>query len=214
MLDPSLRIARRGAAYLRTKTKWLWAILFYAAERAIFVGLSFVVYALLARTYGAELFGKYAYAQSIVYLFAPFLALGAEQVLVRELVRRPGERGKILGSAFGMLGAATLLAILIPIGLVAFLRPGEADVLLVSAVLALSFLPNAFFVIEHLFKAEVRARQVAIARTAAMTLSAAVKIGVILNGAPIVYVAAAVALETCVLTAIYVAIYLRTEKTI
>ncbi|MEM6851266.1 MAG: flippase [Pseudomonadota bacterium] len=201
-----------GGAFLRARAKTVWAILFYAGERAIFIGLSFLVYALMARTYGAEIFGLYSYAQSIVYLFAPFLALGAEAVLVRELVRRPEERGAILGSAFGMLTLATLGAVLIPIGLIALLRPGDGAALMVGTALALSFVPNAFFVIEHLFKAEVRAKLIATARTIAMGTSAAAKLFLIWREAPIFYVAAAVALETCVLACAYGYFYLTRVK--
>jgi len=127
-------------------------------------------------------------------------------------VRRPEERACILGSAFGMLAGATAIAIAAPIAIVAVLRPGEREVLIVSAVLACSFAPNAFFVIEHLFKSEVKARQVATARTCAMAVSNAAKIALVLNEAPIAYVAAAVALETCTLTAIYCGMYLRSER--
>lgn len=62
-------------------------------------GLSFAATLVLARGLGAESFGIYSYVGAYVFLFAFMSDLGFEQVLTREISRRPHRASEILGDA-------------------------------------------------------------------------------------------------------------------
>ena len=72
----------------------------YLAERAFGIVVSFVVYTALARSYGPSLIGTYSYSQTVMLFAVPFLAMGSEGVVIRELVRHKSRYNEIMGSAF------------------------------------------------------------------------------------------------------------------
>ncbi len=67
-------------------------------DRMLGVLLNVIVLAALVKNYGPADFGKWSYVQTAVQMVAPFLALGAEPILMRELVRKPSERAEILAA--------------------------------------------------------------------------------------------------------------------
>ena len=77
-------------------TSWLLMERIVRMIVALFVG----VY--IARYLGPERFGLLSYANSFVGLFLALATLGIDSIVIRELVKRPGSRSVILGTAFGL----------------------------------------------------------------------------------------------------------------
>lgn len=81
-------------------------------ERLTQIGVAILISGLLARYFGAELFGKWQYANTLLLVLAPLTwACGAE-ILVPTIVHG-GERrlGTIIGSAFALRFAVSALAL-------------------------------------------------------------------------------------------------------
>lgn len=72
----------------------LWLL----SERMIKMGLGFVIFALIARHLGPEDFGLLNYSIAFVALVASFTPLGLSGLVVRELVKYPEKKDRLLGS--------------------------------------------------------------------------------------------------------------------
>jgi len=137
----------------------------------------------MARFLGPATFGQYSFSAALVALFGVFSRLGLDGVLVREIVRFPQARDELLGTAAtlrlcgGVLAAAaaTLCAV--------FLRPQDETVQVLTAIIALTLVFQAFDVIELWFQSQYSSRLSVMSRMGAFLSMSAVKIVLILIGA-------------------------------
>ncbi len=75
-------------------TSWL------LGERILRMIVSLFVGIYVARYLGPERFGLLSYANSFVGLFTAIATLGLDGIVVRELVKLPRQRDKLLGTSF------------------------------------------------------------------------------------------------------------------
>jgi O-antigen/teichoic acid export membrane protein len=203
-----MRVTVHGPAmFYRARKKVIGSTLILLFDRVLGVILNIVVLAALVKSYGPADFGKWSYVQTAVQMAAPFLALGAEPILMRELVRKPLERTEILGSAALMLFCASILVSVFPLAFIALVNTGDSELLRLATLMTLANIPNAILVIEAAFKAEMRPLPIVIARSLALTTSAAVKITLCLWHVSISYIGAATAIEAVVLGGVLIATY-------
>ena len=95
-------------------TSWLMT------ERILRMTVALLVGIYVARYLGPERFGLLSYANSFVGIFLSLATLGLDEVVVRELVKTPELREKLLGTSFvlKLLGALLMwVAILVVIPL-------------------------------------------------------------------------------------------------
>ncbi len=181
----------------------------YLAERVFNIALNFIVFTLFARSYGPDLVGIFSYATTVMQFAVPFLAAGAEAVVVRELVRGAHPHGEVIGSAFAILSATGLAVTLLPLGFIVATNGFTNPLWSISILLGLGFIPNAFLVAEQAFKADVKPVPIIMARIVSATVSGAARIFLILRGYPVESVAAVIAAEAFVLSAILLYAYHR-----
>lgn len=94
-------LGHEGFRKYAANTSWLFV------ERLVRMGVALLVGVYVVRYLGPEQFGQLSFAQSFVGLFAPIAALGLDNVVVRDLVKSPDKRDRLLGTAFGLkLGGA------------------------------------------------------------------------------------------------------------
>ncbi|MEJ2769221.1 lipopolysaccharide biosynthesis protein [Mycetohabitans sp. B46] len=81
-------------------------------ERFTQIGVAIVISGLLARYFGAELFGKWQYANTLLLVLAPLTWVCGAEILVPMIVHGGEQRlGTILGSAFALRLAVSALAL-------------------------------------------------------------------------------------------------------
>jgi PST family polysaccharide transporter len=188
--------------WVRARFHYLRNTIIYTMERVLGIGLGFVVYTALARTYGPDLLGQYSYVQTVMLFAVPFLASGSEGIIVRDLVRQPQQTDTILGSALVVLSVTGLVTSLIPL-LALWLLDGNNSALMNMALFtAIGFVPSGFLVSEHLLKKEQRATTILFARAGSALAGAAAKLYLVFSGYPIQAVVLATAAEAFVLTAL------------
>lgn len=167
-------------------------------DRIVRIFLGITVNVVLARALGPETFGQFAYALTLAGLFMPFSTLGTERIVVRELARDQAEPA-MLGTVvvLRLAGAAIgwLLAILVATLTTESARAGSA---LLTAVVVGGNLLLSFDVIGWAFQARGDFRPATLARLAAFVLGATVKIILAKCGIGLVWIAAAVLLESAV----------------
>ena len=156
------------------------------ADNIVRMAVALVVGIWLARYLGPEEFGMFSYALAFVALFAPLASLGLDDIIVRDIVRDPGGKDEILGTAFFMRlvsGAVTFIA---AAGSIFFLRPDDALTQWLVVIIAVGSVFQAFFIIEFWFHSQVRAKYAVLAKNAAFLVCSLVKIILILAGAALV----------------------------
>ena len=72
--------------------------------------ISFFVVIYLTRYLGPERFGLLSYAQSFVSIFIAFASLGLSQIIVRDIVNDQNNVNKVLGTAFFMMFASSIIS--------------------------------------------------------------------------------------------------------
>jgi PST family polysaccharide transporter len=89
---------------------------------------------------------------------------GMQNIVVRELVRRPQQRAEILGSALVLRLVAGAASILLAVGASELVRPGDHRADLTVLIVAAIALPRAWDVIDYDYQSRIEARPVVIAR--------------------------------------------------
>lgn len=191
MLRPPASSVPSGRRALVFNSGWL------LAEKGIrlVVGQALVTM-LLARYLGPADFGVFNFAIALVALFGSLAGLGLEEILVRELVRRPAaEHPLYLATVWRLKMIGAVVAALLALGVAAILRADEPRVWGVVALLAGGLLFTPWDVFDTWFQSQSRFGPAVAARLVAFLLSAAARVGIVLAGEPLWMLAAAVALE-------------------
>lgn len=71
-------------------------------EKLFRMAVGFTVGVYVARKLGPDNFGILNYAISFAAIFSILVNLGLDQILIRELIKRPRRRNAVMGTAFGL----------------------------------------------------------------------------------------------------------------
>ena len=173
-------------------TSWL------IGERALRIAVSLFVGIYVARYLGPERFGLLSYALSFVGIFVALATLGLDEVVVRELIKTPEQREKILGTSFLLKLVGTLLmwaAILVAIPL----TENDLQTNILIIIIAFGVFFQAFNVIDLNFQAKVKSKYVVHAQFVQLIISSIVKIILVVNEAPLIWFASVYSLDVIVL---------------
>ena len=164
------------------------------ADRLFRMSIGVVVLGMLARYLGPAQFGLLNYSISLVTIFGAVASLGIEGIVIRELVKAPERKSAILGTAFGLrlLGGVIALSFVF---LAAWFSSDGQSITLLAVVVALAFFPQSFEVIDLWFQKNIQSKYTVLAKSGAVLLGAAVKIGLVLAKAPLILFAGALALD-------------------
>lgn len=182
LLPAGLRARLLAGGELRavaTTSAWM------SAQRIVQLGVSFAVGLWVARYLGPARFGKLSYAFAFVTLFATLSHLGLNDIVVRELVRGQAERARLLATAFALQGLGGLLVMVFANGAAALLHAQASDVRGLVAITSVAHLFGAFTVVELHFRARVEAKPVAYARSLSVLVTAAARVVLVVQQAPL-----------------------------
>jgi len=182
-------------------------------ERILRMGVSLFVGIYVARYLGPERFGLLSYASSFVGIFVALATFGLDEVVVRELVKTPEQREKILGTSFLLKLVGTLLmwaAILVAIPFTE--NDFQTNILII--IIAFGVLFQAFNVIDLSFQADVKSKYVVHAQFVQLIISSIVKIILVFNEAPLIWFASVFFLDAIVLALGLVFTYLHNSNKI
>jgi len=165
-------------------------------DRGLRLAIGFLVNVWIVRYLGPQGLGLLGFAQSLVALTAVAAEVGLESILVRELVRRPGDSTRLLATAGLMRLTGSAVAIVLAVLSSLLLRPGDSGVLGLVLVLASATSFQALEVLASWFQSRSRFAPFLVARGAAFLVSAAAKVWCLATDAGIGWLAAAIALES------------------
>ncbi len=153
----------------------------------------------VARYLGPEGFGLLNYAQALVFLFASIATLGLDTVVIRELVKDESKSGSLIGTAFFLKSLGAFLAILLLSISISFTSNDKYTNFIVL-IIASSTILKAFDVIDFYFQSKVMSRYIVFAKIITISISAVLKILLILFEAPLLAFAWIVFFDACILT--------------
>ncbi|MCB0763408.1 MAG: flippase [Flavobacteriales bacterium] len=181
-------------------TSWL------LVERVVRLVVVLITGIYVTRYLGPELFGQLNYATGFVGIFLALTTMGLDEIVVRDLVKDPGRKNELLGTAAVIkLCGASLLVVLVLIG--TFVRDLSGLTATLVIVIAAAELLRPFGVIDWYFMANVRSKQTVMVQMVQVLVSAAAKIILVLLKADLVWFAWVYVLETATLSIGYALMY-------
>lgn len=197
-----VRIAHRaGVVKALSNTGWLFS------DRVLRMGVGLIVGVWLARYLGPEQFGLLSFAMAFVALFGAVASLGLQGIVVRDIVRDPTQAPEILGTGFVLQLLGGLAAFVLATVAIAYLRPDDAMARLMVAILGGALVFRALDGVRYWFESQVQSKYVVWAENAVFLGIAAVKVGMILAGAPLVAFAWAAFAEVVVVALALAGVY-------
>ena len=185
-------------------TSWLMT------ERIFRIAVALSVGVYVARYLGPKRFGLLSYASSFVTLFMALATLGLDSIVVRELVKNPDRRDRLLGTAFWLkAGGAILMWVAIAVAIPFTHNDTETNILI--AVIAFAVIFQAFNVIDFNYQAEVKSKYVAYSQFASLLVSSITKLFFVCISAPLIWFAFVLLLEVALRAVVLTAMYLHTN---
>lgn len=192
-------IRRKAQEFISSKgfLKYFYNTSWLLSERLINLGVAFFVGVYVARYLGPDGYGVLSFAQSIVGFATVFASLGIKNVLTRNLVQEADDYPRILGTAFGLRIAASVLSIVIVYFASAYLTDDRTTRLIII-ILSFNNFFQSFEVIKSLFQSKVLAKKIVPVAVIQTAVGAAIKIALVLVEADLVWFAVVYVVELVV----------------
>ena len=152
-------------------------------DKGLRLGVGLFVGAWAARYLGPAQYGSLNFAIAFVSMFSPIASLGLNSVVVRDMVRNPGDAEKINQAAFFLHFCGSLLASIVAVLLIGALRAGDDIVVEIVYILVFSSIFRCTDVIKYWYESQVRSRIVVWIERCIFLLGAAIKVFLILSQA-------------------------------
>lgn len=150
-------------------TSWMFAEQGVKIVSAVFVGIY------IARYLGPEQFGLLSYAIAVVAVLAAITRLGMDSILVRELVVHPEDKQQYIGTAFGLMLIASIIGVVIVAGVIGLIE-SDPQTKIYIWIISVGLIFQTLLVIDYAFQSQVKAKYSSIAKSVALSLSALIKI--------------------------------------
>lgn len=147
------------------------------------MGVGLFVGVWIARYLGPEQFGLLSFAMAFVGLFSAIAALGLQGIVVRDIVRNPDCARETLGTAALMQLIGGLIAYVLILFLIEYLRPDDALARSLVAILGSMVLLRAGQIAVFWFESQVQSKYTVWVQNGVFLVFAAVKVVLILQEA-------------------------------
>ncbi|MEL6458836.1 MAG: flippase [Cyanobacteria bacterium J06621_15] len=163
-----------------SNTGWLFG------DRILRMGAGLLVGVWVARYLGSERYGLFNYAFAFISLFTPIFTLGLDDVVIRQLVKESSDKQKILGTTFGLKLIGGIVSVLFAVGCIVLLGEKNTLTIWLVAILAMTGVFRTADTIDLWFQSQVQSKYTVVAKNIGYLSSTLLKIGLILNEAPLI----------------------------
>ncbi len=178
--------------------RYLHNIIWIMGDRIFGLTVTFAITVLVARHLGPENFGIYSYALSTAAIFASAGHMGLSGLVVREIVKNPGDRAAILGTTLGLKFIGMSLGYIILLVYSAIYEGVDSVEFLAIAIAGSVLLFKPLDIVDFWFQAFVQAKYVSVARVAALSVGSVAKVIFAISGLGVIYfIATSVAEAVC-----------------
>jgi PST family polysaccharide transporter len=154
-----------------------------------------VVSTVVARYLGPSGFGLLNYGLAIYALFNVVSNLGLDFLVVRDVALREDREPQILGTAFVMKAAASVITTLAAIVAARLLEPQNTTLLDIVALMSIASISQAFDVVDYFFQARTQSRYSVMARISVFFAASLARVVAVFLHAPLLAFAWIGALE-------------------
>lgn len=161
----------------------------------------------IARSFGPSNYGYFSYIFAYVGIFSFIANLGVNDILIRELVDKPEQKNKLLGTAFRILSYGGIFAFLASSISVFFLETNpliRALIILYSSI----FIWSPINVVVAYFQATIQAKKNAQAQIVGMILTSLLKVFLLLTNQGIIWLTLAFVLDYVITSILYLMNYI------
>jgi PST family polysaccharide transporter len=151
-------------------------------DRIVRLGLGVLVTVAIARHLGPENFGKLNYGMAMFALLGVCASLGLDQVVQRDLVKRPEERDCFLGTCMSLKTLAGAVAYLF-LFLIVQQTVSDPTTRVVCSIIGLGLLVNGSFTFDNWFQSQTQAKYSVYAQNAAFVGVTVARIVLLILGA-------------------------------
>ena len=169
--------------------------------------LTLIVTAITTRYLGVEKYGLISYAAGLVAFVVPIMQLGLNSTMVHEIVLRPDEEGKVVGTSMTMSSLSSILCI---VGVIAFsmvANAGETDTIIVCAVYSAMLFFQALEMIHFWFQAKLMSKYSAITMLFAYLVVTLLQVVLVALKANVYFFAISYSVDFLLIALILVVIY-------
>lgn len=164
-----------------------WLIL----DKFVRLALGITVGAWVARYLGPERYGELAYSIAMVALFQTVATLGADGIIIRDIVKKPGNVTEILGTAFWLRVIFGLFSWIIVLGSVTILRPQDKEAFFVTAIVGGVLIFQAVDTVDLWFQSQNQNRRTVIPKLFAYIITNGLKVVLVHIHASLIWFAVA-----------------------
>ena len=118
---------------------------------------------LTARYLGPDNYGLINYAKSVVAFAVPFMRLGLDITLTKELVDNPEQQGRVMGTALVMEMVSSLVCLGAVTGFVSVFNHGEPQTIMVCVLYGISMFFQAVELIQYWFHSNLKSKYPSVA---------------------------------------------------
>ena len=164
----------------------------------------------VSRYLGPEGFGVLSYALAFVAFFSWASQLGLDQIVVKEITKKPDDVDRILGSAFALKLIGALVSIALITIAIGFVMDVDELVQLAVGLTSLMYIFRAFDVIDFYYQAKVLSKFSTIARNVAFLSVLVLQVYFIVAEYPVLYFVAATMIDVCLAAVFMLYLYGKT----
>jgi PST family polysaccharide transporter len=184
-------------------TSWL----FFDKILKISVGL--FVTSWVARFLGPKDYGVLNYSLAYISLFALFTKIGLDQIVVRELVKKPHLTDHLLGTTFVLKFFGSLIAIIFILISLWIVKTDQLT-RLVILIMSIGLIFQSFDAIDYYYQSIVLSKYAVIARSCAFLLTSLLQIYLIVQKNTTIYFATAFSINFILVALLFLYVYRRT----
>ncbi len=197
--------SREGFQKIFTNIGWLFFDRIFQMGVGLFVGVW------VARYLGPDDFGLFNYAFAFASLFGFASTLGLKNVVVRDIVEKPGAAGEILGTSFVLHLAGGFLAFAMALVAIFIARPDDALSIAMVALLASTYVFKSADVVRYWMESRVESKYIVWIQNSFYLLLALSKVIMIIAGAPVIAFIAAFFVYSVLVSMSLMLFYARNE---
>jgi PST family polysaccharide transporter len=192
---------RTGLLKIIDNISWLFL------DQILRMGIGLLVGVWVARYLGPEQFGLLNYALAFTGLFGALATLGLPEIMVRDLVMHPEDARLTLGTGFVLRLLGGLVAFLLVLGVISYLRPDDTLAKIIVAILGLTMIINASEVVSYWFESRVESKYAVWIRNGVFLVISLVKVGMVLLHASLMAFVLAAFTEALLVSGLLLALY-------
>lgn len=176
-------------------------------DKVLRTGIGVIVWIAIARYLGPEKFGLLNYCIAFVSILGTLCTLGANRIVIRELVNSPSERNNILGTITFVRFLASCIVFISLVALSSQFTANDHRTPILVSIIGLSLIFQSFDSIDFWYQSQVNSKYTVLAKSASFLICAIIKLYLVSISAPLITFAIVIAIEALLAASGLITIY-------